>query len=428
VEPLRELGNQINSRSYNKLSEWVFPDSKVINQKEATVDGYISELTDLSNKKTQRHEDDVVREKHREKLRLLFATQASNFKSWQNEIVTTAVVTHFGFNLREVENYQNELDRIDAEIENEANSKKEEYEDTRRQMDEYKIKDNVYTNITMNDLGKAQSQVKDAVASRRKRYNAELERQRYNDQLCQKFAQLVEPFTKFISNGKDAITTAKGNLEEQLQLVLNKLETRVQDGEVLNDIKNLSAEIEERKITYNEHTSLTLKDTEVQWDQYKLFLENKEKQIRDEIELERLRGLTPEDLKEIEDNFKLFDKDGNGFLETSELKTLLYSLGEERSKAQIEEFVTKFGDGKKLLYQQFFELMVQILGDSDTLDEVILGFRLINRVPDENPPVATAQKLSKVMEDQYVEYIMNTGQPLEDGIDFVQWTQDIFSR
>jgi len=83
---------------------------------------------------------------------------------------------------------------------------------------------------------------------------------------------------------------------------------------------------------------------------------------------------------------------------------------------------------KKLLYKQFIDLMVQVLGDSDTLDEVIFGFKLINRVPDGAPPVASPVKLSKVMEDQFVEYIMSTGQSLEDGIDFIQWSQQIFSR
>jgi len=295
-------------------------------------------------------------------------------------------------------------------------------------MNEYKIKDNVYTNITLKDLEKAQGQIVDSLNARRKKYNTELERQQFNDQLCQKFANLVEPLSKFISEGKDSITTSKGSLADALELVLNKLSTRDSDGKVLSDIRKLAAQMEERNITHNEHTSLTVKDSEVQWEQYKLFLENKEKQIRDEIELERLRGLTPEDLKEIEDNFKLFDKNDNGYLETSELKTCLFSLGEERSKNQIEELVNKFGDGKKLLYNQFFELMVQVLGDSDTKDEVVLGFRLINRCPEEKPPVASPKNLSKVMEDQFIEYIMSTGQQLEDGVNFVEWTEQIFSR
>jgi len=83
---------------------------------------------------------------------------------------------------------------------------------------------------------------------------------------------------------------------------------------------------------------------------------------------------------------------------------------------------------KKLLYEQFFELMVQVLGDSDTLEEVILGFKLINRTQDGAPPVAIPAKLSQVMEDQFIAYIMETGHTLEDGIDFVQWTEQIFSR
>jgi len=428
VEPLKQLGELIKARSYHKLSDWEFPDGPQLDEHESTVDSHIHELTELTNNKTKRHEDDVTRERHKEKLRLLFSSQASNFKAFQNDVVTSAVVTHFGFTLKEVEHFQQELDKLDSQIQHDANTKREEYEDTNRNMNEYNIRDNVYTTITMDDLNRSQISITDALGNRRKRYQTELERQRFDDQLCQKFASLVDPLSKFIVDGKEAITSAKGNLEEQLQLITHKLSTREEDGHVLGDINKLYAQIEGRNITHNEHTSLTVKDIEVQWEQYKIFLENKEKQIKDEIELERLRGLTPEDLKEIEDNFKQFDKNHNGFLETGELKTLLYSLGEERSKAQIEEFVQKFGDGKKLLYQQFFELMVQLLGDSDTLDEVILGFRLINKTPEGQPPVASPVKLSKVMEDQFVHYIIETGHTLGDGIDFVQWTQQIFSR
>jgi len=349
VEPLKQLGELIKARSYHKLSDWEFPDGPQLDEHESTVDSHIHELTELTNNKTKRHEDDVTRERHKEKLRLLFSSQASNFKAFQNDVVTSAVVTHFGFTLKEVEHFQQELDKLDSQIQHDANTKREEYEDTNRNMNEYNIRDNVYTTITMDDLNRSQISITDALGNRRKRYQTELERQRFDDQLCQKFASLVDPLSKFIVDGKEAITSAKGNLEEQLQLITHKLSTREEDGHVLGDINKLYAQIEGRNITHNEHTSLTVKDIEVQWEQYKIFLENKEKQIKDEIELERLRGLTPEDLKEIEDNFKQFDKNHNGFLETGELKTLLYSLGEERSKAQIEEFVQKFGDGKKTI-------------------------------------------------------------------------------
>jgi Ca2+-binding EF-hand superfamily protein len=217
-------------------------------------------------------------------------------------------------------------------------------------------------------------------------------------------------------------------LEGQLQLVQSKLKSFDSDGKVLQKISELAAQMNERGITNNDHTSLTEKDIQVQWDQYKLFLQNKEKQIQDEIELARLRGLTPEDVKEIDDNFRQFDKNNNNYLETRELKTCLFSLGEERSKANIEELVNKFGDGKKLMYEQFFELMVQVLGDSDTLDEVINGFKLINRIPEGQQPIASSQKLAKVMEEPFIQYILEHGEKLGDGVDFVKWSQWIFSR
>jgi len=428
VATLKQLGHKINDRAYHGLTHWDFPNKSAIDKVESDVDSHLAELHELCNQKRVVLEDDKRREEEKERLRLLFASQASNFKAYENEVVNAAVVTHFGFSLKEVENFNHELEKIDSTIHSDVSNKRSDYEDTTRQLEGFHVTDNVYTNLSVNDLQKSESRMNECMQSRRQRYEAELERQRYNDQLCQRFAQLIDPLFQFIADGKEAITTSKGSLEQQLELVLHKLSTREEDGKGLDKIRELSAEMDKRKITHNEHTSLTVKDIDVQWEQYKLFLQNKEKQIRDEIELEKLRGLTPEDLREIEDNFKLYDKNQNGYLETSELKTCLYSLGEERSKANIEELITKFGDGKKLLYEQFFELMVQVLGDSDTLEEVILGFKLINRTQDGAPPVAIPAKLSQVMEDQFIAYIMETGHTLEDGIDFVQWTEQIFSR
>lgn len=74
-------------------------------------------------------------------------------------------------------------------------------------------------------------------------------------------------------------------------------------------------------ITNIRHTTLTAKDVEVQWEQYKKFLDAKKSilpywrnsnlktgMLAAEIEHSRLRGITPEQFKEIESNFQMFDK------------------------------------------------------------------------------------------------------------------------
>jgi Ca2+-binding EF-hand superfamily protein len=85
----------------------------------------------------------------------------------------------------------------------------------------------------------------------------------------------------------------------------------------------------------------------VQWTQYKAFLERKKKMLVEEIENVKLRGLTAEQLRDIEENFKLFDGDKSGLVDKKELKACLYSLGEEKNKAEIDEIITKYGRVKE---------------------------------------------------------------------------------
>jgi len=110
------------------------------------------------------------------------------------------------------------------------------------------------------------------------------------------------------------------------------------------------------------------------------------------------------------------------------LKACLYSLGEERKKSDVDALMKKYGDGNNLTYPQFFELMIQVFGDLDTKEEIALGFKLINRVPEGNPPVAVREKLANVMQDEFVNYILTTAPPRDDGVDFSVWIEDVFSR
>lgn len=67
-----------------------------------------------------------------------------------------------------------------------------------------------------------------------------------------------------------------------------------QDGAKLKDINATDAKMEAAGIVENRHTLLTAKDVEVQWEQYKIFLDKKKKMLEGEIERSKLRGITPE--------------------------------------------------------------------------------------------------------------------------------------
>lgn len=98
--------------------------------------------------------------------------------------------------------------------------------------------------------------------------------------------------------------------------------------------------------------------------------------LEEEIEHHKLRGVTPEQFKEIETTFKQFDDDNSGFIDrkvkycgifteiSQELKACLYSLGEEKNKTEIEEIMKKYGnkDGKGIIFEKFREFMIDVLG------------------------------------------------------------------
>src|SRR5690606_36511256 len=118
------------------------------------------------------------------------------------------------------------------------------------------------------------------------------------------------------------------------------------------------------------HTSLSAQDVQIQANQYDLFLAKKKTMLHEEIEHKNLRGVTPEEYKEIEENFKAFDKDGSNSIDKRELRACLYSLGEEKTKSEIEAIITKHGSDGKMSYEQFKEFMIQIYGDNDIPDAV----------------------------------------------------------
>jgi Ca2+-binding EF-hand superfamily protein len=421
---LKHSGAEIKAENYSSAySSWKFENPQEIDQREKSVDEKFVLLEELEKTKRKILEQDLATEIEKERLRLEFAHLANEFQRWTKEEVENLAVHHFGFTLEEVEAHQSVLASSDVDIRNRGDSKKHEYESVHNQLNQFGVKQNVYTTLTVSDLGKSRDRLEKAIGERNQAFQKELERQRFNDNLCLQFKNTAQPLIDFIEKEKEIITNSTADLEEQLKHVLQKISTQEKDGASLDKINKLDAEIESHGITNNRHTKLTAKDVNVIWGQYTLFLGKKQAMLINEIERNKLRGITQEQFNEIESNFKSFDTNNNGSIDKKELKACLYSLGEEKSRSEVEKILKDFGDGTKINYNGFKELMIQTLGVSDTKDDIINSFNLINK-----GDVATVEKMEPIMDQPDIDYVVATAPKTGSGYDYKSWTEDIFSR
>jgi len=291
------------------------------------------------------------------------------------------------------------------------------------------VKDNVYTTLTLDYLEKSRTALEVVVQKRDAAYKTELARQRANDALCKEFASLADRFVKSIGESKDVITQSKADLEEQLKFVNGKVAGLPKEEPRMKPISDLFAKMEAAGITNNKYTTYTAKDVEVQFEQYKAFLRKKVKMLEEEIEHHKLRGVTPEQFREFEANFKQFDADNSGDINKKELKACLYSLGEERSRGEVEQIMKKYGSKDPkwvgIKYEQFNEFMIEILGVSVTKDDIMNSFLLINKG---DKQVSKLDNMEIVMETPDITYFKQTAKAASGGYDYVAWTNDVFSR
>ena len=329
---LKELGAVIHARKYeSKYSSYTFETPDEITTREAQVDGKWVDLSHECDAKAVVLEEDLKRELEKERLRLLFAAKAGSMSRWAKEAADKAKATQFGFTLEEVQSFKATLDTEDSHLDSEGKKKCEEGKQVHQDGVAMGVRENIYTKSTPADLDAATASVAAATAERRQAYDVELKHQIANDNLCKEFAAAADPFAKALSDEKDRITHAKDTLEQQLQYVIGKIQGMGGRRAELAKIQEASAKMDQAGITNNRHTTLTAKDVEVLLEQFGLFLEKKKVMLENEIEHEKLRGLTADQMKEIDENFLKFDVNGDGVISKKELKAVLYSIGEERS-------------------------------------------------------------------------------------------------
>jgi len=140
--------------------------------------------------------------------------------------------------------------------------------------------------------------------------------------------------------------------------------------------------------------------------------------------------LSPEQVNEFKEAFSLFDKDGDGCITTKELGTVMRSLGQHPTEAELADMVREIdvdGNGQ-IDFNEFLNMMVMKMKDVITEEEIREAFLLFDN--DGNGFISAAElrhvmtNLGETLTDEEVEELMHEADANGDGqIDYDEFVK-----
>ena len=92
--------------------------------------------------------------------------------------------------------------------------------------------------------------------------------------------------------------------------------------------------------------------------------------------------LTEEQIAEFKEAFSLFDKDGDGTITTKELGTVMRSLGQNPTEAELADMINEVdADGNGTIdFPEFLTMMARKMKDTDSEEEIIIeAFKVFDK-------------------------------------------------
>ena len=223
-------------------------------------------LNDLINNKAKNLADSLARQQQMEELRKKFANAAKEYNYWVKDTNGDVSSTVFPDSLEGVENYKSELDSSDSSITSNNDSKKANLDDLWEQEKALGITTNPYTIFTNEDIASWHSSVNDNLAERQKAYDAELERQKQNEEKRKEFAGKAQEFVDHLDTRTKAVDDLTGEPSDLIESIKSTYDDGKPDDEKLSQLTSLQEEMSKMGIMENRHTPYTLPILEVNKD------------------------------------------------------------------------------------------------------------------------------------------------------------------
>ncbi|KAL5018743.1 hypothetical protein ScPMuIL_004465 [Solemya velum] len=150
---------------------------------------------------------------------------------------------------------------------------------------------------------------------------------------------------------------------------------------------------------------------------------------------EKIAALEEEQIAELKEAFYLFDKDDDGTITADELGTVMRSLGQDPTEAELQDMMNEVdADGNGTIdFEEFLQMMARKMKDSDNEEELREAFRVFDQ--DGNGYISAAElrhvmtNLGETLTDDEVDEMIREADVDGDGMvnyeDFMSFTTSL---
>lgn len=301
---------------------------------------------------------------------------------------------------------------------------------------------NPYTWFSLQHLDNNWTTLKEVITERERDIADEEKRQRANEDDRKLFAKHANDFYDWLQTTRASLVEGSGTLELQLETtkdLYSKVEAKRRD---LSTIETLSARMEEKMILDNRHTEHSIVGLAQQWDQLEQLGVRMKHNLEQQIQAKNASGVSDEKMQEFKETFEHFDSDKTGFLEPTELKACLRSLGymfatieEGEVDAEWEAVLSQLdpNNDSKVSLPEFRNFMIQRESDkAESAGDVLGAFAAAS----DEKPYMTRQDLEKAMGPEQADYCVRHMKQYVDeskvevggGYDYQGFIKNVFGR
>ena len=415
-------------RSVTELREELLANNRLSNEQNDKIQARYDIV--LSNWQKLLQTSGLIREKLKkaedrfrniEELFLRFAKKASAFNSWfenAEEDLTDPVKCN---SLEEIRALIDAHDRFKTVL-----------EEARYDFDELKASDdsikslnmaaNPYTWFTMETLFDTWKSLEKLIRDRDNDLQLEKKRQEENDKLRQHFAEYANAFHTWLRGIESSMMNADGNLEQQLQIIRQKVDELRQQRQKLKKLEDLATELERRLILdnrYTEYSALNLAQAYDQLDQLGMRMQHN---LEQQLAAMKHSGVSEDQVREFSMMFKHFDKEKLGKLNHQDFKSCLRALGydlptvDENQRDEQFESILDIVDPNRTDTVTFTDYMTFMISreteNVSSIDDVVLAFKSLTE--NSERPYITRDELYANLPPEQADFCCRKMKPYHD--------------